>query len=577
MVNILVIDDSEMLRQQVREAFEDSHSFKAEILEANSGLSGIEILKSQAVDLVICDLVMHDLDGYAFLTMKQTNPLLADTPVIMLTALEELEPLIACLSAGDSDYLRKPFNPPELVARCRAHIQLQKRRDEALKAHDELDRYKVYQERLYSSIPDSIIVLDPAENITQVNQAFTKLLGYTEEEMLGKSIRSFFSEDDILQMTGVITAFRQDSVVHGLNASFMTKDGIRIPSTLSGSVMQSQPGSKLGYVLVAHDSREMQRILSQESRAVAAEIQRSNQLKEAQTELKHKTEAELKHAQNLIVQSEKLSALGQMIASIGHEIANPAWLSAECVGLSTDTLELLEKDLKTLFDDSPEAMRVWERFENRISTLRGHLSTASTALVRLHDVSYALRTQSRHETQVSESVDLNGVLRESRTLVSGKLKLHAIQENLIELPGVTCFRTRIGQVLTNLMANAADALTEKADRCRRRGQTFEGNIRIGSKPHSLDGQPGVEMEVADNGDGVAQELREKIFEDFFTTKPAGVGTGLGLSMCATIIKDHHGQISVEDDEKLGGAVFRVWLPLSIQLQEPTVAASLEPA
>jgi PAS domain S-box-containing protein len=577
MTNILVIDDSEMLRQQVREAFEESHSFNAEVIEADSGLSGIEILKSQDIALVICDLVMHDLDGYAFLTMKQTNPLLVDTPVIMLTAREEMEPLIACLSAGASDYLRKPFKPQELVARCRAHIQLQKRRDEALKAYDELGRYKVYQERLYSSIPDSIIVLDPAENITQVNEAFIKLLGYTEKEILGKSIRTFLSEDDILQMTGVTTAFRRESVIHGLNASFRTKDGIRIPSTLSGSVMQSQPGSKLGYVLVAHDSRAMQRILSQESRAVAAEIQRSNQLKETQAELEFKTKAELKHAQNLIVQSEKLSALGQMIASIGHEIANPAWLSAECVGLSTETLDLLEKDLKALFDNSPEALRVWERFESRIGTLRGHLGTANTALVRLHDVSYALRTQSRHETQVSQSVDLNGVLRESRTLVSGKLKLHAIQENLIELPGVTCYRTRIGQVLTNLMANAADSLTEKADRYRRRGKTFEGTIRIASRPQAMDGQSGVALEVADNGDGVAQELRDKIFEDFFTTKPAGVGTGLGLSLCATIVKDHDGQISVEDDEQLGGAVFRVWLPLGTQLEEPTVAATLKPA
>jgi len=575
MEKILVIDDSEMLRQQVREAFDGAHSFQAEIVEADSGLSGIEILKSQEISLIICDLVMHDLDGYAFLTMKQTNPALENTPVIMLTAKEEIEPLIACLSAGACDYLRKPFNPPELVARTRAHLQLQRRRDEALTSHGELDRYKLYLENLFSSIPDSIIVLDPAENVTLINEAFLTLLGYTEKEVIGQSIRKFLSADDILQMTGVITAFRHEPIVNGLNASFLSKNGTRIPSTLSGSIMRTSPGGKLGYVLVAHDSREMQRILAQESRAVAAEIQRSNELKKAQTELKIKTEAELKHAQNLIVQSEKLSALGQMIASIGHEIANPAWLSAECVGLSSDTLELLENDLKTLFDESPEAMKVWSRFETRINTLRGHLSTADTALVRLHEVSYALRTQSRHDLNVSPAVDLNGVLRESRTLVSGKLKLHAIQENLSELPGVTCYRTRIGQVLTNLMSNAADALTEKSDRSKRRGTHFEGSIRIASKAQDLDGAQGVEIQIADNGDGVAAELREKIFEDFFTTKPAGVGTGLGLSMCATIIKDHGGQISVQDDEELGGALFQIWLPLGTELEEPTTAAAFE--
>ena len=144
----------------------------------------------------------------------------------------------------------------------------------------------------------------------------------------------------------------------------------------------------------------------------------------------------------------------------------------------------------------------------------------------MHEISYALRTQSRHDLNLSPAVDLNGVLRESRTLVSGKLKLHSIQENLTELPGVTCYRTRIGQVLTNLMSNAADALTEKGDRSKRRGTTFEGNIRIASKVRDLNGTQGVEIQIADNGDGVAVELREKIFEDFFTTKPAGVGTAI---------------------------------------------------
>ncbi len=89
--------------------------------------------------------------------------------------------------------------------------------------------------------------------------------------------------------------------------------------------------------------------------------------------------------------------------------------------------------------------------------------------------------------------------------------------------------------------------------------------------------PGVALEVADNGDGVAEEIREKIFEDFFTTKPTGVGTGLGLSMCATIIKDHGGNIAVEDDDELGGALFQVWLPLSNPTAEDIPATVAEPA
>ena len=152
------------------------------------------------------------------------------------------------------------------------------------------------------------------------------------------------------------------------------------------------------------------------------------------------------------------------------------------------------------------------------------------------------------------------MVRESRTLVSGKLKLHQLQEKFQELPTATCYRTRIGQVFTNLLSNAADALNEKADRDRQRGEAFAGTIAIVTEPAQRNGIGGILVSISDNGDGIAQELREKIFDDFFTTKPAGSGTGLGLPMCKTIIDEHGGTIAVSDCQHLGGARFEVWFP-----------------
>ena len=130
-----------------------------------------------------------------------------------------------------------------------------------------------------------------------------------------------------------------------------------------------------------------------------------------------------------------------------------------------------------------------------------------------------------------------------------------------ELPSLTCHRSRIGQVVTNLLSNAGDALLERHEGTQSSGEVFRGSLRVETATWDRDGETGVRVTVADNGDGVPQTIREQIFEEFFTTKPVGVGTGLGLSMCLTIVKDHGGILEVSDDESLGGARFDLWLPL----------------
>ena len=117
-----------------------------------------------------------------------------------------------------------------------------------------------------------------------------------------------------------------------------------------------------------------------------------------------------------------------------------------------------------------------------------------------------------------------------------------------------------------LFANAADALDERVEVERAEGKIFKGQIKVQSYVAERDGVAGVCVSVSDNGEGVQEELREQVFEAFFTTKPSGVGTGLGLSVCATIVADHGGVIRVENDEQLGGARFVMWLPLVMTQQ-----------
>ncbi|MBT6431746.1 MAG: hypothetical protein HOK28_01560, partial [Deltaproteobacteria bacterium] len=275
---------------------------------------------------------------------------------------------------------------------------------------------------------------------------------------------------------------------------------------------------------------------------------------------------ELKSAKETLIQAEKLSSLGQMVASISHEIANPVWLVGATAQELNSQIGDLESFLGALFDESEEAQRVAANVRNRIENMRSALENSFTASGRLTDITQALRTQSRFDRSPTSDVVLNEIARESLVITGGKTKRHLLTKELGELPLITCFRSHIGQVLTNLFANAADALDEQVEVERAQGRIFKGQIKVQSYVAERDGVAGVCVAVSDNGAGVEEVLREQVFEAFFTTKPSGVGTGLGLSVCATIVADHGGIIRVENDEELGGARFVMWLPV-MMIQE----------
>ena len=161
------------------------------------------------------------------------------------------------------------------------------------------------------------------------------------------------------------------------------------------------------------------------------------------------------------------------------------------------------------------------------------------------------------DNEMTPGVDLNQVIRESIIMVSGRTTTHQLEEALSDIPEIECMRSRIGQVITNLLANAADALTEQREKS---GAGFRGKIAITSHVATNEETEGIAIIISDNGTGVPEAIRDRIFDEFFTTKPAGEGTGLGLAMCANIIRDHGGFLQVGDDPALGGARFEVWLP-----------------
>jgi len=126
---ILIIDDSKSLRAEIREVLEKA-GVEADFFEAGNGLEGFKTLLDHQMDLVFCDLVMPQIDGSKFLQMRATRSYLLEIPVLMLTAIGDVDQKVKVLSQGANDYITKPFHPGELVARAQVHLKIKHLQDE---------------------------------------------------------------------------------------------------------------------------------------------------------------------------------------------------------------------------------------------------------------------------------------------------------------------------------------------------------------------------------------------------------------------------------------------------------------
>lgn len=135
---VLIIDDSEAVRKRIAQTLSERQVFE-QFLFAADGLAGFKQLRGNAVDLVLCDLDMPGLDGFKFLRMVTSDPSMKEVPVILLTGHEDIDSKVKGLSAGASDYLTKPFDDLELIARVNVHLHLKRLRDELREKNRELE------------------------------------------------------------------------------------------------------------------------------------------------------------------------------------------------------------------------------------------------------------------------------------------------------------------------------------------------------------------------------------------------------------------------------------------------------
>ena len=394
--SILVVDDT---HTNLKILFDLLSNQGYRVAIAKNGEAALEKLESYLPELILLDVMMPGIDGFETCKRLKDNPNTQDIPVIFMTALSDSGNKVKGLNAGAVDYITKPINHEEVLARIEIHLQL-------------------------------------------------------------KNLK-----------------------------------------TLEGMV------------------------------------------NERTTELTETLE-NLKRAQVQLVQKEKMSSLGKLVAGVAHEINNPVnFIHGNLKHIQQYSLGLLQLvELYQKYYPQPEQEIQDYTEELELEFLQEDLSKIISSMTigsnRIRQIVLSLRNFSRLDEAEFKPVNLHEGIESTLLILQHRLKASSknpaieVIRKYSELPMVECYSSKLNQVFMNILANAIDALEESIDSGNKEPTIVISTSELLNK--------WVEIRIADNGNGISEETSSKIFDPFFTTKPIGSGTGLGLSISHQIITDKHG-------------------------------------
>lgn len=263
----------------------------------------------------------------------------------------------------------------------------------------------------------------------------------------------------------------------------------------------------------------------------------------------------LTEMQARLVQSEKLSSLGVLIAGIAHEINNPVnFISSGMIGMRIE-LESVELGVNKLIEllntnhdlkQMPEVEAVYSNFIESLGAISKMSSHIQTGIDRITSIILSLRQYTRSSNELKERVDIHTIIDTVLIMLkheyTGRIQ---IVKKYTPLPLLFCYSGKINQLVMNLLSNSVQAIEH------------EGRIEI--ETSFLDDTNHIKIAISDTGSGIPEGVGDKIFDPFFTTKAAGKGTGLGLSISFDVVHLHGGEIHSRNLPQ--GALFEVLLPV----------------
>jgi two-component system NtrC family sensor kinase len=535
---ILVVEDDDEMLELMQNILA---MVRSEVLTAHSGEEALTILRRKAtagreVDLILLDIMVPGMDGYEVIARVKADPAIRNTSIIMTTALDSISDKTLGLGLGADDYLTKPFDPQELLARIDAVMRIRRSEQALRRGNQELAALIEINRMVTSSLDLDEVLEATIRGIREILQVETGSLVLLDEETgklvfhktlspgggwvtgrtiePGQGVVGYVVESGEPKLVNNVERDPHFSPEVDEETGFTSRNILCAPLTIRDQVIGAiEAINKLDGAFTERDLELLQAMAA----SVAVAVDNAN----LYSELADFAE-ELERSQAQLVQAEKMAAIGRLAASIAHEINNP--LQAIHNSLHLGLHQGIQEDKR-----------------------RDYLNMAQTEVQRLIEIVQRMLDFYRPSRGGAVPTDINGLVGNVLALAHKRLQHGGVSVHTgltSDLPSVPVVPDQITQVFLNIIINAIDAMPSGGDLWLETSSSEDGEW--------------VQISFHDTGPGMSLEQIDHLFEPFYTTKADG--TGLGLAISYGIVERQGGVIEVASQPGQG-ATFTVKLPV----------------